>query len=147
MVIREWILTRNGHPPMTPKMRVVAQAACYREQRENPNSGEQGHPHTQNPYVRGMVDYVEDVCNGFFEKNPSEYLARKIAATQSAGVMENKFGYQNGRGTGGDDAARASGRDRQKGNLFLGRPRARSVLDEPRSHVGKPDRIVSGDAR
>lgn len=120
---REWILTRDGHPPMTPKMRrhtslheaahavfaeillpgVVAQAACYREQRQNPNPQNDGYPHPQHPWLRGTVDYFEDVCNGFFEKNRSEYLARKIAVTQSAGVVEKKCGYQNGRGVRGDE--------------------------------------------
>lgn len=120
----EWVVARK-HPPMTPAMRrhtslheaahavsaemlipgSVDHAVCYKEQRQNPHLGKEGHPHAQVAgYVRGTVEYVERTCREFSEKNATEYVARRIAVAQFAGVMEEKVGFQNGRGTTGDDA-------------------------------------------
>lgn len=121
----EWMHSRIGHPPMTPAMRrhtslheaahavlaeillpgSVALAACYREQRQNPNFGRNEHPHGQTaPYVRGTVEYDERVCREFSERDTLEYVSRRIVVSQIAGVMEKKFGFGNGAGTEGDDA-------------------------------------------
>lgn len=121
----EWMHSRNGHPPMTPTMRrhtslheaahavlaevllpgSVARAACYREQQQNPNFGKDGHPHGQTaPYVRGAVEYDERICREFSERDTFEYVSRRIAVSQIAGVMEKNFGFGNGAGTEGDDA-------------------------------------------
>jgi hypothetical protein len=121
----EWMDSRNGHPPMTPTMRhdtslheaahavlsefllpgSVARAACYREQRQNPNFGKDGHPHGHNaPYMRGEVEYDERTCREFSDRDTLEYISQRIAVSQIAGIMERKFGSVNRAGTEGDDA-------------------------------------------
>jgi hypothetical protein len=80
-------------------------AACYREQRQNPNFGKDGHPHAQTSrYLRGVVDYDEALCGELFEKDKIECVSVRIAATRFAGIMEREFGFENGTGTNGDDA-------------------------------------------
>jgi hypothetical protein len=121
----EWMNSRNGHPPMTPAMRrhtaaheaahavaseillpgSVTRAACYVEQRPNTNFGKDGHPHAQTRYLRGKVDYDEAVCGALIEKDKIKYVSGRIAVTRFAGILEKKFGFENGTGTGGDDAA------------------------------------------
>ena len=121
----EWMHSRSGHPPMTPAMRrhtslheaahavlaevllpgSVARASCYREQRQNPNFGKDGHPHGQTTrYLRGEVEYDDQTCGDFSERNPLEFISWRIAVSRIAGVMEKKFGFENEAGTEGDDA-------------------------------------------
>jgi len=121
----EWMDSRNGHPPMTPAMRrhtslheaahavlsefllpgSVARAACYREQRQNPNFGKDGDPHGHTaPYLRGEVEYDERTCREFYERDTLEYLSRRIAVSQIAGIMERKFDFVNRAGTEGDES-------------------------------------------
>ncbi len=122
---KEWMDSRNGHPPMTPAMRrhtslheaahavlsefllpgSVTRAACYREQRQKPNFGIDGHPLGQTArYVRGEVEYDERTCLEFYDRDRLEYLSRRIAVSQIAGIMERKFGFVNRAGTERDDA-------------------------------------------
>lgn len=120
----EWMGSRNGHPPMTPPMRQhtslheaahavvaeilvpgsVARAACYREQQQNPNFGKDEHPHGRTArFLRGKVEYEERTSRESFEKDAIEYTSRRVAISQIAGVMEKKFGFENGTGADGDD--------------------------------------------
>jgi hypothetical protein len=121
----EWMDSRNRHPPMTPAMRrhtavheashavvsefllpgSVARAACFREQRPKPHFGKDGHPHGHTtPYVRGEVEYDERTCLEFFDRDAIEYLSRRIAVSQIAGIVERKFGFASRSGAEGDEA-------------------------------------------
>lgn len=126
----EWAKIRSEHPPMTPTMRQhtslheaahavsaemlipgsVAFAACYKEQHRNPNFGKAGHPHAQYAgYLRGNVEYVGAGTHIDFseEKDAIEFLVRRIAIARLAGIMEKKFGFENGTGTSGDNDTEA----------------------------------------